>query len=77
MALIQLLNGHVRFASLFDQDGPVTVSNVLPITSDQFNPDFFIQVPLVTGYKPMVTPKKKGGTRRRMLPKHHHDMLRF
>jgi hypothetical protein len=58
MALDTITNGHhVRFASLFDQDGPA-LHRWSTITLRPPQPT--MQVPLVTGYKPMVTPKSGG-----------------
>jgi hypothetical protein len=65
LAILQFLNGKLINASVFNQDGPVILSNEIEIggqkiTTDQVNPNFFVQVPLETKYQPIVTSTSGG-----------------
>jgi hypothetical protein len=65
MAVLQMLNGQVLYASLFNQNGPANVSDRAEIggyliTAEQMKPEYFVQLPLETSYRPMVAAKNGG-----------------
>jgi hypothetical protein len=65
LAILQILNGKLLHASVFNQDGPVILLNEIEIggqkiTTDQVNPNFFISMPIETKYQPIVTSTSGG-----------------
>jgi hypothetical protein len=65
MVVLQMINDEVLFASMWNENGPHSVSFAIEIgdqviTAEQMNPEFFKQIPLETKYKPMVAAKNGG-----------------